>query len=198
MDYLDYSVYLRRRSPLGEIYRKYWLYPRLSGVLLGRALDVGCGIGDMLAFRPDTIGVDVNPHNVAYCNARGLDAVLMSPDQLPLDDNSVDSVLLDNVLEHIADPVALLAEILRVVRQSGVVLIGVPGVRGQASDSDHKVFYDETGLAALAQRSGFRAVHSFHMPLWRSEFLSRRLRQYCIYVVWRPLPAQVSGIRAGA
>ena len=60
-DYQDYFNYLRGRSRLGLLYRKYWLYPRLNKYLYGDVLDVGCGVGDLLSFRPSTIGVDVNP-----------------------------------------------------------------------------------------------------------------------------------------
>jgi len=105
-----------RRSRLSGVYRRYFLYPRICHRLHGRTVDVGCGIGDFLQFRPNTIGVDINAHTVAYCKARGLDARLMEPDVLPFEDASFDSALMDNVLEHIAEPAALLRELRRVLR----------------------------------------------------------------------------------
>ena len=106
-----YGEYLMRRSRLSGVYRRYFLYPRVCHRLHGRTVDVGCGIGDFLQFRPNTIGVDINAHTVAYCKARGLDARLMEPDVLPFEDASFDSALMDNVLEHIAEPAALLREL---------------------------------------------------------------------------------------
>ncbi|PHM21773.1 MAG: hypothetical protein CK604_05270 [Curvibacter sp. PD_MW3] len=185
--YDEYAAYLQRRSKLGKWYRKHWLYPRLSTCLKGGLLDIGCGIGDMLAYRPGSVGVDVNPHNVTYCRERGLDAKVMDPDQLPFAEASFDSVLLDNVLEHIEQPSNLLAEIARVLRPGGHLLIGVPGHRGQASDPDHKQFYDEAALLRLASQSGFRIIQFLYSPLWRSNCLSQRLRQYCIYSLWLPV-----------
>jgi SAM-dependent methyltransferase len=190
MDNIEYASYLRSRSLTGNLYRKYWLYPRLTKFLKGRTLDIGCGIGDMLGFRTHTVGVDINPHNVAFCKECGHDAQVMLPDLLPFRDTSFDSVLLDNVLEHIAEPTPLLAEIHRVLRPQGVVLIGVPGLRGQACDSDHKVFYDEAALADTADKNGFEVMNVFHMPFGSSLFLSRHLRQYCIYSVWQSLTAK--------
>ena len=187
MDNIEYASYLRSRSLAGNLYRKYWLYPHLTKFLKGSTLDIGCGIGDMLGFRPNTVGVDINPHNVAFCKEYGHDAQFMLPDLLPFRDTSFDSVLLDNVLEHIAEPTPLLAEIHRVLRPQGVVVIGVPGIRGQASDSDHKVFYDEAALADTADKNGFEVMNVFHMPFGSSLFLSRHLRQYCIYSVWQSL-----------
>ena len=183
----EYFRYLKNRSLLGFVYRNLLLYPCLSKSLKGSTLDIGCGIGDMLGFRPNTVGVDINPLNVAFCNELGHDAQIMTPDVLPFGDTSFDSVLLDNVLEHIAEPTPLLAEIRRVLRPQGVVVIGVPGIRGQASDSDHKVFYDESALSLTAEKNNFRVVKVFHMPFGCSVYLSRHLRQYCIYSVWQSL-----------
>ena len=180
-DHHEYFDYLSCRSRLGAVYRANWLYPRLARRLAGRTLDVGCGIGDMLVFRANTVGADINPHTVAFCQARGATAHLMQPDQLPFADGEFDSVLLDNVLEHIARPQPLLGEVWRVLGPAGRVLVGVPGIRGWASDADHKVFYDESALAACMAEAGFDSVETFHTPLWRSAWLDRHVRQYCLY-----------------
>jgi SAM-dependent methyltransferase len=179
-----YGEYLMRRSRLGGVYRRYLLYPRICHRLVGRAVDVGCGIGDFLQFRPNTVGVDVNPHTVAYCQSRGLDARLMKPDVLPFEDASFDSALMDNVLEHIADPAALMLELRRVLRPEGLLLIGVPGVLGWDSDSDHKVRYDEASLGATLNAHDFVPIEVFYTPLWQSAWLSRHLRQYCIFALY--------------
>lgn len=180
-DHDQYFRYLLKRSTLGHLYRSRVLYPRLARRLCGRTLDIGCGIGDMLAFRPQTTGVDVNEHTVRYCRERGLDAYLMTPDVLPFADASFDSVLLDNVLEHIEAPTLLLGEVRRVLVPGGRFLVGVPGQRGWESDSDHKVMYDEASLRQTVAGAGFQEVETFHTPVGRSSLLSRKLRQYCLY-----------------
>ena len=180
----QYFEYLQGRSCIGGLYRKYFLYPRLNRYLKGRMLDVGCGIGDMLVFRPNSIGVDINQLDVEYCRQRGCIAYEMPIDKLPFEDGCFDSVLLDNVLEHLADPFPLLTEIKRVMRRDAVLLIGVPGVKGQAADPDHKVFYNEDALTRLADKLGFNVNVMLHSPLWKSDYLSRKVRQYCIYSQW--------------
>lgn len=180
----DYFNYLQTRSRLGCLYRQYWLYPRLVRFLQGRALDIGCGIGDMLGFRLGTVGVDINPRTVEYCKSLGLDAYLMESDRLPFDEASFDSVLLDNVLEHLEAPQSLLAEVRRVLRTNGTLLIGVPGHKGWASDADHKILYDEEALVACLKGVGYSCARVFHMPLVRSDWLSHHVRQYCIYGVF--------------
>jgi SAM-dependent methyltransferase len=181
MDNDIYFDYLMRRSQLGHFYRRRLLYPRLVKRLRGRLLDVGCGIGDMLDFRPDSVGVDINQRTVDYCQQRGAEAYVMAPDRLPFADACFDSLLLDNVLEHIAEPGPLLEEARRVLRPGGRLLVGVPGRRGWDSDPDHKVHYDEAALLARVTTSGFVSGELFHTPLIRSAWLSERVRQYCIY-----------------
>lgn len=179
-----YFNYLKQRSLLGYIYRRYFLYPKLSSYLKGALLDIGCGIGDMLIYRPGSLGVDINEFNVEYCKRRGLNVCHMTENVLPFPNGQFDSILLDNVLEHINEPAPLLSEIKRTIRPNGSILIGVPGVKGFASDSDHKVFYDETKLAELAENAGFRIKKTFHMPFLKSNLMSKILKQYCIYTLW--------------
>lgn len=181
-NYDQYFSYLKKRSKLGQIYRNKWLYPWLTRYLPGRTLDIGCGIGDMLVYRSNIVGVDINPMTVEYCIARGCDARLMTEGKLPFDDGEFDSVLLDNVLEHLEDPGALLNEIRRVLKKDhGVLLVGVPGRKGWSVDLDHKVFYSESDLVNCLEIFGFKLNKFFHTPLLRSSLLSFWMRQYCIY-----------------
>lgn len=183
-DTVDYFDYLRQRSRLAWLYRKYWLYPRLCRHLSGSVLDVGCGIGDLLAFRANTTGTDINPRAVAWCRDNGYPAELMMPDVLPFQNSVFDGVVIDNVLEHIADPAPLLGEVRRVLRPGGRALIGVPGRRGYACDPDHKVHYDEANLVAVMAAAGFAKLRLLPMP-FRSNWLDVRMRQYCLYGVFQ-------------
>jgi SAM-dependent methyltransferase len=179
----QYSHYLRQRSRMGLWYRRYWLYPRLCAFLQGRVIDIGCGIGDFLTYRQATVGVDINPANVDWCRSQGLDAHLMKEDVLPFVDDSFDGAVLDNVLEHIADPRALIFEIRRVLHPRGTLVIGVPGAHGYTCDSDHKIFYDEATLVSTMVALGFGLQKVYHAPI-RSEWMNKSLRQYCVYGVF--------------
>lgn len=178
-----YFNYLRTRSLSGLLYRKFWLYPVLVRRLRGRVLDVGCGIGDFLAYRPGTVGVDVNSHSVEWCRQRGLDARLMEPDHLPFENASFDGVILDNVLEHLESPQALLEEIRRVTVPEGQIIVGVPGKRGYDSDPDHKIYYDEQQLGHVMVQAGMVEKERFYMP-FENIWLAERLSQYCLYGVF--------------
>lgn len=179
----DYFDYLKGRSLTGLLYRRWWLYPKIARYTPGKVLDVGCGIGDFLAFRAGTVGVDINPHTIAWCLKRGLDASLMEPNLLPFEDDSFDGLVLDNVLEHLADPKPLLSEIHRVLKPGGALIAGVPGERGFASDPDHKVFYDKDDLSQVMASAGFNTKHIFYTPM-HSDWLARHITQYCLYGVF--------------
>lgn len=181
-EYDDYFAYLRKRSKLGYLYRKFWLYPFVCRQVNGKVLDVGCGIGDMLKYHPGTVGVDINPATVNFCQESGLDAILMEKDRLPFSDEVFDSIILDNVLEHIETPLPLLAEINRVLKKNGILLIGVPGRKGYKSDSDHKIFYDEKALETVSLKSRFTIKKFFYLPI-KFKILGSIMKQFCIYTL---------------
>ncbi len=182
--YDAYFEQLKNRLPVSYWYRYGWLYPRLSRFLKGRVLDIGCGLGDMVRFRKNTVGVDVNPRAVDYCRSQGLDVRLMQPDQLPFEERSFDGVILDNVLEHLEHPEPLLAEIRRILQPQGAFVVGVPGRCGFAWDADHKRYYDETSLNACMRTAGFDCRRIMHDPI-RSTWLDANLRIYALYGIYR-------------
>ena len=184
-DKRSYFQYLQKRSLLGVLYRKGMLYPKLSSFLEGHVLDYGCGIGDFIKYRSNTVGADINDHNIEYCQSLGLDAQLIKDGSIPFSDARFDAIVMDNVLEHIPakEVEGALHELMRVLRPGGRLLIGVPGVKGYASDPDHKCFYSESDLIALVEPLGFHKVKSFHMPI-HFQWLEKYISQYCIYVVF--------------
>jgi len=98
-----------------------------------RLLDVGCGTGTMVASLSRygcAYGVDVDHEAVGYCLERGLDVVVQaSGEHLPFADQSVDVATMLDVLEHIADERGTLAEVTRVIRPGGYLMVSVPAYR---------------------------------------------------------------------
>lgn len=182
----QYFEYLGSRSKIGGLYRNYLLYPRLSLSLKGRTLDYGCGIGDYLRSNSNSIGVDINQCNIDYCKSLGLHSELISENIIPFENNYFESAVMDNVLEHIPFEEAneVIREILRVLQPNGNFLIGVPGIKGYLSDSDHKHFYDEKNLTLLLKKHNCNKVKSFHMPIHFPR-LQNYLPQYCIYALFK-------------
>lgn len=182
--YDEYHAFLRKRTLLGKIYRKAWLYPKLCKFLSGITLDIGPGIGDFIRYRPNTIGVDINPDNVEYCRSQGLDVRLMEINRLPFEDGEFDSINMDNVLEHIEDPSLILSEITRVLKKGGTLLIGVPGVLGFKTAPDHEVYYSKEVLEETFLNLGYKVHKIFSMPI-ECAWLDSRMEQYCYYGVFK-------------
>ncbi len=94
-----------------------------------RVLDWGCGSGHisyMLARR----GLDVTPYDIAQADAPRMNQLLgeetvIGDDAraLPFDDASFDAVVGCGVLEHVADMDASLAELRRVLRPNGLLML---------------------------------------------------------------------------
>jgi SAM-dependent methyltransferase len=84
--------------------------------------------------------------------------VVGSADALPLDDASVDVVLLTQVLEHVPQPRAVLAELRRVLKPGGWVHLTAPLV-WEVHEAPYDFFrYTGYGLQALLEDAGFAEV----------------------------------------
>lgn len=181
----NYLEYLNTRSFLAKVYRNTILYPRHKWFLNGRVLDVGCGIGDFLINRKNTVGIDINEAIVNYCKNKGLNVHLFQNGIFPFENKYFDGIIMDNVIEHIDDPENIIKEIIRVSKTNAHIIIGVPGLKGYKADSDHKKYYDEKKLAETLEQFGLKKIKSYHTPLFKSSFLSKNISQYCIYVVFK-------------
>jgi SAM-dependent methyltransferase len=97
-------------------------------------LDVGCNTGyGTVRFVPvarRVAGVDVSPRAIEAARERAADGrpefVLTSGFDLPFADGSFDLVTSFQVLEHVADPAPFLAELTRVARPGGSVILATP------------------------------------------------------------------------
>lgn len=97
----------------------------------GKVLDVGGGDG-FLAYELNHRGhevevVDISETRVARCHRRSLAAQVGDACDLPHPDQSVDTVLLGEVLEHLANPGEALAEACRVARDRVVISLPLDG-----------------------------------------------------------------------
>jgi SAM-dependent methyltransferase len=139
-----------------------WLAPllRVSGA---RVLDVGCGSGAFATELRDgatVIGVDMALEAIRLGRERGLRNLSVGrAEALPFRDDAFDGVAALDVVEH-TDDVRTLAEIARVVRPGGVVLVHVPAfpfLWGEHDDVNHHLRrYRRAELLARLGASGLR------------------------------------------
>lgn len=92
-------------------------------------LDAGCGTGLNLRHLPQgSTGIDINPRNIEILRRRLPNHRLVEGDveSMPFEAESFGTVLCTEVIEHIPDPSAALAEYRRVLRPGGVLIGSVP------------------------------------------------------------------------
>ena len=114
----------------------------------GLLLDIGCGFfTDKFAFGSAVtyVGLDITDR------ARDVRADAHS---LPFADSSVDSLLLVGVLEHVDDPVGVLAEARRVLKPGGLGYVAVPFLQMEHAAQDY-VRWTRLGFERLLQQNQF-------------------------------------------
>lgn len=121
----------------------------------GTVLDFGCADAPYrTAFRPDVryLAADLpgNPVATVTIDADG---------RLPIPDASVDAVLSTQVLEHVADPALYLAEVQRVTRPGGHVLLSTHGSMFYHPDPVDYWRWTCAGLRRAVEDAGLRVVH---------------------------------------
>jgi len=154
-----------------------------------RALDVGCGYGVYLAqFSAASVGLDRSPERVAFARSLGLRAELRDVERAgwSRDLGAFDVVWLCDMLVHLREPQALLAELHGVLTRDARLVITewlwpnsnllarllascVPGGREVLSNPEHLHRFDRSALARMLDESGYEIVeqynHTFANPL---------------------------------
>ena len=124
--------------------------PRLEGSLL----DIGCGTKPYRAYFAvdEYIGMEIGDrtHDAAVQAD-----VFYDGRTFPFDADRFDSVTLFQVLEHVFEPEAFLAEVRRVLKPGGRLLITVPFVWDEHEQPYDYGRYSTFGLRRLLDRNGF-------------------------------------------
>jgi len=166
----------RRAQARRKLATLRWLAPRVPR--RGRLLDVGCAAGFFLAEARafyEVQGVELSDWSSAYARDRlGLPVFTGTLQAAALPADHYDVVTLWDVIEHVPDPVPLLAQAARVLRSGGRLVLttgdwGSAYAQGKGADWHlmtppwHLSFFSRATLATAAARAGLRVVG------WRSE-----------------------------
>lgn len=122
-----------------------------TGSLRGRVLDVGCGAQPyrhLLDATTAYVGLEID---TTVNRVRGLADHYYDGLHMPYDDGEFDGVLCNQVLEHVFDAEIFVAEMARVLRPGGCLLLTVPFVWPEHEQPYDARRYTSFGLLALLE-----------------------------------------------
>ena len=126
----------------------------------GSLLDLGCGKVPLYQVYKDHVDdvTCVDWENTLHKNEY-LDHVADLNQPIPLDDNSFDTIILSDVLEHIREPEKLWQEMNRVLRTGGTALINVPFYYWLHEKPFDYYRYTQFALQNFAEKNNFEILH---------------------------------------
>ena len=130
--------------------------PILKKYCRGNCLDAGCG--DMpykeyileLVHNYDTIDYEAHINEIKYIGD--------IQDMHMIEDDTYDSIVCFEVLEHVQNPFKAVSEVKRVIKKDGIFILSVPHL-SRLHAMPHDYFrYTEYGLKTLLDQSGFEVL----------------------------------------
>ena len=136
----------------------------------GRLLEVGCGSGEKLAqlraIGWEVEGQEIDPKAAANASSKGLTVHLGNLQNLSFSSDLFDAVIMNHVIEHIHDPVALLAECYRILKPKGILIAVTPNIESWGhrhfvscwrglEPPRHLHLFNQKNLRKVAEKAGF-------------------------------------------
>jgi 2-polyprenyl-3-methyl-5-hydroxy-6-metoxy-1,4-benzoquinol methylase len=145
-----------------------------------RVLDVGCGAGLLLRElrarrRAAVTGLDFSRWACERLRAEGFDAVESALPHIPFPDGAFDVVVATEVLEHLDHPERTLAQMARVAKPGGTLMVSVPNdVMHPHEELEHQQSFTPERLRALMERV------SRSVELYSAEYLEGDRARYLL------------------
>lgn len=142
-----------------------------------RLLDVGCSSGSLLAVAADlgfsVVGVEIASNAAQTAQHKGFEVFPGSLHEAHFPDKSFDVITLIELIEHVRDPLVLLSECRRILKQDGIIVINTPNADSWTARfmregwdgfsltamGGHISFFSPSSIRLLARASGFVVAH---------------------------------------
>jgi SAM-dependent methyltransferase len=147
------------------------LYPGMNVTADDTVLDLGCGDGGITSFcaqrGPDIVIADIDGaklestrQRLLAANAKSVRVLVTDANPLPLPDDCMTRVICTEVIEHVDDPAAVLAELVRVGKPGAIYLISVPDPTAEYLQKPiaYPNYFEKPNHIRIIGRDEFRAM----------------------------------------
>ena len=155
-------------KPLDDDFRRFESYKELING--SEILDFGCGRGGFIKLTKKiskrSVGLELNIINREYLNNIGVQCVNKLSE---LNDDKFDLITLNHVFEHLNDPINILVELQKYLKNDGIIIIEVPHARDLLLEtfnlksfknftlwSEHLILHTRKSLETFAINSGLK------------------------------------------
>lgn len=167
-----YSAYVRNKHLYVNLFnRRLDEILHYTGGCRGRLLDVGCATGTLLELARlrgwEAVGVDISEYAARIArDYYNLDVFAGELAEAAYPSGRFDVVVMDDLIEHVADPSALVQEVHRVLKSGGLLTLNTPNRGGlwhllmgrrwfHYKQVEHTYFFSPQVIARLLARHGF-------------------------------------------
>jgi len=123
----------------------------------GKGLEIGVGTGRFANALGIGYGIDPSENMISIARKRGINVKAASGEHLPFKDNSFDYVVIVITICFVRNPLKVLEEAKRVLRQNGKIIIGFidrDSFLGKAYKKKKSVFYKEANFFSIEEITG--------------------------------------------
>jgi ubiquinone/menaquinone biosynthesis C-methylase UbiE len=149
-----------------------------------KVIEVGCGAGHILERVPKgkLYGIDISEIQIKRAKERlgkKVELAKAPGEKIPYEDKFFDKILCSEVIEHVLDPLPLLKEMKRVLKDDGILSLSIPN---ENLINFTKKALKKTGLTRILEpkKSGWDLASKDNLDEWHlHEFNLQLIKNYC-------------------
>ena len=138
-----------------------------------KILDIGCGFGESLAYHVnrgcEAYGVEADSNIQKVKDKFDFNIKVGLFNHADYEASSFDYVTMDQVLEHVVDPIDMLSGIAKILKKHGKVIVTIPNANGWGArlfgriwvhwhTPYHLQFFSQESMKLLAKKTGYKII----------------------------------------
>lgn len=129
----------------------------MGNYITGKTLDIGCGNKPYELFFSSEVYTGLELDTPENRNNKNAD-YFYDGYTMPFNSNSFDSIVCNQVLEHVFEPGQFISEIKRVLKNKGIILVSVPFLWDEHEQPYDYARYSSFGLKYLLEKESFEII----------------------------------------